>query len=566
MKRSVLFTLCLLILLAAPIHAQEPTPAAPWPPDPSPIFADGVTWEEVQPASPAAQPAPDVVNDFERHVIRVRDEATGTWQEFPYPPSIVNVDGANLRSDGMVWLLLDWEASNDPRPDDFILLDPATGEYSPPPTVCDGRVIQAEPGEGQWVAAYAPGTSDHATLCHSETGEQRDILPVEMEGWRTWTSPDDVWLVLLGVDLKQLQFLIYAYPLAGGNPTLLGAEEWGMDQSYWLCGWVSAEKGVICGSDPYHSWVPVSYQAFDVTQANSLEHLFSGWDNVFFDEEHAQYVALRSERYAAYHTNSLGSGRPCTLYIFNADGLHQFDLNFECRVVAPDLSGGDFVLGDYRLFYRQDNMLYFLTIDSEEATIAELRSYNLALDPSAPSQTEVLFEGEIETIWGVSPDGRYIVLITNDNLQFDLNPNWIYRPMGWQITIVDRTQEVWDLRYQSEPMSPGLTIWLDDHTVVILSGEVTTSRRIGEHELDRVPVTQPATIRRITLNDDGSYDMWLRTLDHAVFLRDALPAGYRMTIDAWEDDNTVRLTLRQGDDSVTYRLDLSALWTSLQEN
>ena len=57
--------------------------------------------------------------------------------------------------------------------------------------------------------------------------------------------------------------------------------------------------------------------------------------------------------------------------------------------------------------------------------------------------------------------------------------------------------------------------------------------------------------------------MVLRTLHHAVFLRDALPAGYRMTIDAWEDDSTVRLTLRQGDDSITYQLDLAALWTSL---
>ena len=92
MKRSLLFALGLLALLAAPIHAQEPTPAAPWPPDPALIFADGVTWEEVQPASPAAQPTPRVINDFEQHVIRVRDEATDTWQEFPYPPGVEYVN------------------------------------------------------------------------------------------------------------------------------------------------------------------------------------------------------------------------------------------------------------------------------------------------------------------------------------------------------------------------------------------------------------------------------------------------------------------------------------------
>ena len=66
MKRSLLFALGLLSLLAAPIHAQEPTPAAPWPPDPALIFADGVTWEEVQPASSATQPTPRVIDDFER--------------------------------------------------------------------------------------------------------------------------------------------------------------------------------------------------------------------------------------------------------------------------------------------------------------------------------------------------------------------------------------------------------------------------------------------------------------------------------------------------------------------
>ena len=125
-------------------------------------------------------------------MIRVRDEATDTWQEFPYPPGVEHVNEVSLRADGLVWLLLlrprvTTVNTHDPRPNDFILLDPATGEYVPPPTVCDGRVIQAEPGEGAWVAAYAPGTWDHATLCHSATGEQRDVLPADVRdrniGW-----------------------------------------------------------------------------------------------------------------------------------------------------------------------------------------------------------------------------------------------------------------------------------------------------------------------------------------------------------------------------------------------
>ncbi len=598
MKRSLLFTLCLLILLAAPIHAQEPTPTAPWPPDPALIFADGVTWEEVQPASPAAQPAPDVVNDFEQRVIRVRDEATDTWREFPYPPGVEYVNWASLHADGLVWLLLlsQFNYTSDPRPDDVLLLDPATGEYSPPPTVCDGRVIQADPGEGEWVAAYAPGTSDHATLCHSETGEQRDVLPADGMDWRVSESPDGGWIILAGW-IQNEEGYAYAYPSAGGDLTVLGVVPSFTSEYIGFCGWVSEEKGVLCTSSRMMpSSAATNYYAFDVTQPDSLEFLFFGWDNIFFDWDNAQLVSFQSDDYFTYWSGSVGAGRPCTLSIYDVVGLHQFELDYECLKLSEDMVVGvDFSPQQYRLFYRQDHMLYFLTTHSEEATIAELHSYDLDLDPSAPGQMEVLSIGEIETIRGLSPDQRYIVLITDTNHALDLYPYPIDRRLGWQVTIVDRTQEFWDITYQSEPLFPSRPIWLDNQTLVIISEEVTSTHRMGEHDLDGATVTQPATIRRITLNDDGSYDMllmtdpgpgyrdssgvspdnqyWmyggnlinLRTFERAVFLRDDRPAGYTIASE-WNDDGTLQVTLRQGYESITYHVDLPAHWTSLQEN
>ena len=40
----------------------------------------------------------------------------------------------------------------------------------------------------------------------------------------------------------------------------------------------------------------------------------------------------------------------------------------QCRLIQTE-----------QVFYRQDNMLYFLTMHSKDASIAELRSYNLDL-------------------------------------------------------------------------------------------------------------------------------------------------------------------------------------------
>ena len=112
-------------------------------------------------------------------------------------------------------------------------------------------------------------------------------------------------------------------------------------------------------------------------------------------------------------------------------------------------------------------MLYFFTIASEEATITELRSYDLNLPPEDPRQTAVLAVGEIEKIQGFSPDQRYIVLRTDTNHKLDTMGSFEASiRTDWQITIVDRTQPFYEIRYQSEPMSPGRPIWLDDHTVV----------------------------------------------------------------------------------------------------
>ena len=118
---------------------------------------------------------------------------------------------------------------------------------------------------------------------------------------------------------------------------MLGTVERDMDAGFWVCGWVSAEKGALCEVDRFYSWAAVHYQAFDVTQPGSLERLFYGWDNAFYDADNAQFVQLYSEDYSTSISGARsGEHRPCTLRIYDAEGMHEFELDYECRTCSSN--------------------------------------------------------------------------------------------------------------------------------------------------------------------------------------------------------------------------------------
>src|SRR5690606_8384447 len=92
--------------------------------------------------------------DQASRTIRVFNQDENTWTEYPYPADTPSISSGKILPDGRIELLLNFENYRNPRPDDILLLDPTTGLYESPPTVCDGQVIQQPSGMGDWSTAY----------------------------------------------------------------------------------------------------------------------------------------------------------------------------------------------------------------------------------------------------------------------------------------------------------------------------------------------------------------------------------------------------------------------------
>src|SRR6266496_5723763 len=139
----------LLLLLPGFTQAQE---AAPWPPDPAAIFAPGV--EVVNAEVITLPPLPDDIHptaDDENRFVKTFDQTERTWKEFPYPTESKILSGnISMRPDGNI--LFNWYYGSRPSDEwpDAWTLDPSTGVFSKPQTVCSGY-IQDLQGDGEWV-------------------------------------------------------------------------------------------------------------------------------------------------------------------------------------------------------------------------------------------------------------------------------------------------------------------------------------------------------------------------------------------------------------------------------
>ena len=205
-------------------------------------------------------------------------------------------------------------------------------------------------------------------------------------------SPDGDWITLVGENLASTSTRF--------TPTPWQAEtlpHWGRSSALWIQAFGSADgsarKKAYCVTSiaSIHGRRSISILRCDSTRQPGAPLFRLG--KRFYDEDNAQFVRLYSDDYSASMSGSRSAEhRPCTLRIYDADGLHEFELDYECRIFRPCL------LPEEQVFRRVDNMLYFFTIASEEAAITELRSYDLNLPPEDPRQTAVLAVGEIEAI------------------------------------------------------------------------------------------------------------------------------------------------------------------------
>ncbi len=572
MKRLLaLFSgLIVVLLMPAALQAQGPPPV--WPPDPADIFAEGVSWTvyEEEP-----DPIPPVSADNDTHVIRVYNTADDTWTTYPYPDNVSLAYDARLLPDGMIRLRLNREPWERPFPGDVILLNPDTGVYSEPPTVCEGNVLQVPAEAGEWMIPPYDWDDETPVICHSHTGELLSILPEGFYDWGVFPSPDDTQLVLIGKEYVEngRQFRVWAYTLESGQRIELGILGNGyLDGWASVCDWFSDTQGLLSTGDSFRDWPGGSYYAFDVTQPDSVTRIARGWYGRTLEvTDLPRLVALYSYEYAVAMFGSRPPEHyPCTLTVHDTRWSATHEVGYECLPIVTD-----FLL--QQLYYKQGSTIYFLTIDEENA--AESNLYILDTNNPVPNFGRI-FTAEIESILSVSPDGRYVVLLLGTDGVIDIRRIMATGERSDVQLLVLDVQHM-DFVYLADTFAPyfeGAVTWLDDRTVVINTRGGRTRLQVDD---DYIPVWIPPTVRRITFGEEGGYQAatislddtspraWLDVMSHSPnerywllrdqrlfdvmtfetlpVLRDGVANIYTIYMH-WNDDDTLRVTVSMPDD------------------
>ena len=242
MKR---LTILFLFIFTSIAQAQEET--APWPPDPSEIFAQGV--EVVSVESTTEEELNPWEIDNEERVLRYYDSRTDEIHEYRFPAEVESVFRVVPYLDDTVFINLD-EHVYAPTVDYSLMLDLNTGNFLPPPTLCDEQ-IPALPFTDKW--RYVENVDNESDfICSMETGELISQLP-EGYNWHNefnnapHPSPDERWLFLLGwSDDVARRVVFYSYNIANGHLNYLGELPDGSGTDFpHIQTWVSNREGVL---------------------------------------------------------------------------------------------------------------------------------------------------------------------------------------------------------------------------------------------------------------------------------------------------------------------------------
>jgi hypothetical protein len=394
-----LYVLLCMLLLTQAATAQTPvstsTPA-PWPPDANAIFAEGVQWEVVPPT-----PEPP------------------TETPFIYPT------------------------------------------YDPdPPMVCNGAALQPVPGEGRWVVAYQGNHDRPGYLCNTETEEEHHGLPPDEQGyldWGVYPTPDTTKLLL------RLGFEIFVYDLEDESYIKLGDAVVYSYSDINFCRWITDTQGVLCSQErDGNSHYPEEYFVFDITKLDSVTPAFLGWDtDTFYEENLNRYVSIYSNIYRRPISGDAGPREhiPCHVTVYDAQGLRQKELGYNCLPVFDEYSATP--------FYRYGNYLYYIVVDEDETKPTSLYRYSI-VDETITEISHL----EVKNIIGISPDEQYIVVITDTDL--DRQPisegasEYYFGAESWQVAIIEI--ETGYIMYKTDDLGvymPDQLIWADDTTLLL---------------------------------------------------------------------------------------------------
>jgi hypothetical protein len=396
MRRITRWLCFLLLLFPSFARAQDATAtSAPWPPDPKQLFAEGVEIlkTEILPPSRSYFTAP--AYDNEKRVVRVYDEQSDTWKEYGYPPEIDEngFDGYILPFDSDHLLLSTnlnrGEYGGFPDPTGQWLLNIHTGEFTRAPVVCDELRTQSD---RNWTLYKQ---NNQVFICNTKDGQLLGPLPTMQDQFTSASMSKDnerAILFTFGGD-------VYSYEFSSKKLLKLGNVS-GEDRD---AGWINDHQVFIRSTDAMRDmgfpWI--NYYLADATQENSLE----GVTYVFKPAEITSRENPRRYEWVAYGDDE------CFLK----------ELNWETGVIRAlklDVCDIGQVINDGsndRLYYQllgrigDDGIWYPYT--------AELVRFN----PFTGYRQDLL-KGEIEWVENISPDGKYAVVLLDDDGCFEAHP------------------------------------------------------------------------------------------------------------------------------------------------
>lgn len=248
-------------------------------------------------------------------------------------------------------------------------------------------------------------------VCKVETGEILATLSLTPEevGYiqhdfnRAFLSPDKAWLVYahdVAIPGTNGQRVVSAYRLADGHINLIGTIDLPVGLNHpnikGFGDWLSDTRGTM-RIDILGDSVGDNYYVFDVTQPDSLEAVAQGfYEN---DADAPGRFEVVTTGFIAFRTTMQGHF-DCIFSLYDDQGAYELNLGYDC-IGARVLPGG----GQY----------FTLQLEVENATTSNL----LRFDPHTDERS-VLLSGELEWLVGVSPDGRYVLLMMDDNGQLEL--------------------------------------------------------------------------------------------------------------------------------------------------
>jgi hypothetical protein len=394
-----------MFTLAASAWAQTAVPTITWPPEPSQIFAQTI---EVVSSETVERPIDTrPIADNERRILRVYNQETKTWKEYPYPEALEIITNTDTRSDGIIVLNEPYVEPTEEMPEIW-LFNPATGEFSLAEKVC-GWKAKASPRKGQWVF-YTDPTTGNRHACFTETGQRTTGLPDKL-GWinepifgsSPKPSPDGKWLALMGfitdADGTIERYEFYGYEVARDKLNYLGSIPYDMFATYppGFGPWVSKIYGLI-GYGPPQESLSKDFYAFDVSRPNSLQLIARGWIYDFYDNppryEYTTTKAFLEWKTGAEHPEDT----PCTFLLYDATGVHQYELSYDCS---------------FNRVLRVSGSTYIYVHTYEGITNRGILS---TIDAHTGEKEEVT-NGLIVYLESVSPDGRYVVLVMDGDEQ-----------------------------------------------------------------------------------------------------------------------------------------------------